>query len=31
MQVRFKVFKEPNADGENFAERNGKATDVELR
>lgn len=31
MPVRFKVFKEPNANGENFAERNGKATDVELR
>ena len=31
MSVRFKVFKEPNAAGENFAERNGKATDVELR
>lgn len=30
MEVSFKVFKEPNPVGENSAERNGKATDVEL-
>ena len=31
MTVKFKVFKEPNPLGENFSEKNGKATDVELR
>ena len=31
MSVRFKVFKEPNPRGENSAEKNGKAMDVEVR
>lgn len=30
MPVSFTVFKEPNPDGESSAEKNGKATDVEL-